>query len=88
MTLEGAQQFAMSKCLAGRGKAHFAGRSVNQIVRGESLDQPGLAICASAEHRALDAIHCTASDYHVDGPLLARILARRSSRLHRIGHFR
>ena len=86
--LERGEQLAVPERRARRGEADGARRLVDEVVRGERLDQARLEVRADAVHDDLDRLEVAARGDDVDGALLAAVLARRHARLHRVGDLR
>src|SRR5581483_7012515 len=87
VTLQSLQNLAMAKRGGRRSIPNLGGRVMDQIMRRKGLHQPGLPVAASTNDHTLHGVEIAAPDHYINGALLARVLARRSTRLHRVSHF-
>ena len=74
--LERREQLAVPERLARRGEPDLARRLVDEVMRGERLDQPGLQVGALAVRGDPDRVEAAAPDDDVDRALHARRFSR------------
>src|SRR5438046_1240423 len=78
----------MPKSLARRSKSNLARRGQRKMMRRKRLHQSSLPVGAGSKHRALHGVRASPSQNHIDRAMHTRVFPRRSSRLHRVRHFR
>src|ERR1700678_1874808 len=86
VAFERPEKFAMSKCRRGRSETDLPRGSMDQMVRGKRLQEPGLPISASSKHHALGERCSSAPDDHIDRSVFSSVFPRRGSSLHRVSH--
>src|SRR5579862_3245297 len=69
-----------------RCETHLARRRLHQVVSCKGLNKARLPVTAGAVYDTLGGCRGASSNYDVDRSLLARVFARRSSGLYRVGH--